>query len=246
MKIPKRPGEDANDILKRRRAHEREARRFCRGVREETFKANLPADDSGVQLKDFVAYMQSHDYVFMPAGDFWPAARVDARLPCLPLFDKDGKPCRREDRHAEDNQGERVARQTCARRANDLGAGAAAARPGQADQRRRLDRPERRDRAQSVSAAAICTATRRRPSRGSHTSGGSIPTKPTTSSSFSPIACSGRTRRSITGSCSAAFRASARTPCSSPSNMRSARGTSSRSRRSRCSAGSTDSSRASC
>jgi Bifunctional DNA primase/polymerase, N-terminal/Family of unknown function (DUF5906) len=41
----------------------------------------------GVSLGDFVAYMQSHDYVFMPAGDFWPAARVDARLPPVKLFD---------------------------------------------------------------------------------------------------------------------------------------------------------------
>jgi len=38
-------------------------------------------DDSGVQLKDFVAYMQSHDYIYLPAGDFWPAARVNARIP---------------------------------------------------------------------------------------------------------------------------------------------------------------------
>ncbi len=28
----------------------------------------------------------------MPGGDFWPAARVDARLPPIPLFDKSGKP----------------------------------------------------------------------------------------------------------------------------------------------------------
>ena len=29
-----------------------------------------------VTIDDFVAYMQTHDYVFLPAGDFWPAARV--------------------------------------------------------------------------------------------------------------------------------------------------------------------------
>jgi hypothetical protein len=57
--------------------------------------APAPVFDDGrmaVRLEDFVAFMQSHDYVFTPAGDFWPAARVDARLPPIPLFDKSGKP----------------------------------------------------------------------------------------------------------------------------------------------------------
>ena len=48
--------------------------------------------EAAVRLEDFVAYMQSPDYVYLPAGDFWPAARVDARLPPVPLFDKSGKP----------------------------------------------------------------------------------------------------------------------------------------------------------
>jgi hypothetical protein len=46
----------------------------------------------GVSLGDFVAYMQTHDCVFKPAGDFWPAARVDARLPPVKLTGKDGEP----------------------------------------------------------------------------------------------------------------------------------------------------------
>ncbi len=48
--------------------------------------------EPAVKIEDFVAYMQSHDYVFMPAGDFWPAARIDARLPPVKLFDKSGAP----------------------------------------------------------------------------------------------------------------------------------------------------------
>ena len=48
--------------------------------------------DGGVRLQDFVAYMQSYDYVYMPGGDFWPAARVDARIASVPLRDKAGKP----------------------------------------------------------------------------------------------------------------------------------------------------------
>jgi hypothetical protein len=53
---------------------------------------NAGDDGSAVRLEDFVAYMQSHDYVFMPAGDFWPASRVNARLPPVMLFGKNGLP----------------------------------------------------------------------------------------------------------------------------------------------------------
>ena len=47
--------------------------------------------DEGVQVQDFVAYMQSHDYVYMPAGDFWPTERVNARLPPIPQVDSKGQ-----------------------------------------------------------------------------------------------------------------------------------------------------------
>jgi hypothetical protein len=50
------------------------------------------AGGEGVRLEDFVAYMQTHDYIFKPAGDFWPAARVNARLPKVKLFDWNGQP----------------------------------------------------------------------------------------------------------------------------------------------------------
>src|ERR1700722_10836401 len=36
--------------------------------------------------------MQTHDTTFKPAGDFWPAARVNARLPKVKLFDWNGQP----------------------------------------------------------------------------------------------------------------------------------------------------------
>jgi len=49
-------------------------------------------DEPPVRLEDFVAFMQSLDYVFMPAGDFWPASRVNARLPRVKLFDKNRRP----------------------------------------------------------------------------------------------------------------------------------------------------------
>ena len=47
---------------------------------------------AAVMLEDFVAYMQTHDCVFIPAGDFWPAARVNARLSPVKLFGSDGLP----------------------------------------------------------------------------------------------------------------------------------------------------------
>ena len=55
------------------------------------------AEGEGVRLEDFVAYMQSHDYIFKPAGDFWPAARVNARLQKVKLFDGSGHPVIDED-----------------------------------------------------------------------------------------------------------------------------------------------------
>ena len=73
------------------------------------------------------------------------------------------------------------------------------------------------------------------------------PATPITSSATSPTGCRGRRRRSTTPSCSAARRASARTPCWSRSSARSGRGTSPRCRRSSCSGGSMAfSSRSSC
>jgi hypothetical protein len=60
----------------------------------ETFDPPSPpgADDSGVRLKDFVAYMQSPKCIFLPSGDFWPAERVNARLPPIPRLNAKGQP----------------------------------------------------------------------------------------------------------------------------------------------------------
>jgi putative DNA primase/helicase len=46
----------------------------------------------GVRLDHFVAYMQSSGYIYLPAGDFWPAKRVNARLPPVPQIDAKGQP----------------------------------------------------------------------------------------------------------------------------------------------------------
>lgn len=57
-------------------------------------------DASGVSVEDFYAYMPSHQYLFTPSGEFWPAASVNARLPWVqsraadgtPLLDANGDP----------------------------------------------------------------------------------------------------------------------------------------------------------
>jgi hypothetical protein len=49
----------------------------------------LPA---GVTLDDFYAHMPSHQYIFVPIRDLWPASSVNARIPAIP--GADGKPIR--------------------------------------------------------------------------------------------------------------------------------------------------------
>lgn len=47
---------------------------------------------AGVTLGDFRAYMIMHNYIYGPTGDFWPAASVNARIPPIPLLNRDGSP----------------------------------------------------------------------------------------------------------------------------------------------------------
>ena len=45
----------------------------------------------GVRLEDFHAFMPSHNYIFAPSGEPWPASSVNARIPPVPLFRADGQ-----------------------------------------------------------------------------------------------------------------------------------------------------------
>jgi hypothetical protein len=47
------------------------------------------ADAYGVQLGDFYAYLPTHEYIFSPSRELWPAISVNARIP---LLDADGNP----------------------------------------------------------------------------------------------------------------------------------------------------------
>lgn len=48
----------------------------------------------GVTVEDFRAYLPQHTYIFMPTGEPWPAASVNARVPPMPLLDANGQPAR--------------------------------------------------------------------------------------------------------------------------------------------------------
>jgi hypothetical protein len=62
-------------------------------VEEEEY---VPKDfnDVGVNLTDFYAYMQMHNYIFAPARDPWPAVSINARFSPIPLVDQFGQPVR--------------------------------------------------------------------------------------------------------------------------------------------------------
>lgn len=47
--------------------------------------------DEGVGIEDFRAYMPAHNYIYIPARDFWPAASVNARVPPVREVDASGK-----------------------------------------------------------------------------------------------------------------------------------------------------------
>jgi Family of unknown function (DUF5906) len=48
-----------------------------------------PGADAGVKLEDFYAYMPTHDYIFAPSREHWPAASVNARIPPIETGKKD-------------------------------------------------------------------------------------------------------------------------------------------------------------
>jgi hypothetical protein len=52
-------------------------------------------DPEGVNLNNFFSLMnKSGAYIFIPCRDIWPRASVDARLPPMPVLNKDGNPRR--------------------------------------------------------------------------------------------------------------------------------------------------------
>ena len=54
----------------------------------------MAALGSGVGLEDFVGYMPTHGYVYLPTMEMWAAASVDARIEWIEYSGPDGKPVR--------------------------------------------------------------------------------------------------------------------------------------------------------
>jgi hypothetical protein len=185
----------------------------------------------GVSLSDFYAYMPQHNYMFAPSREPWPAASLDARLPWIPVFEADGTPkLNKKGKPLEIppsawlDQNKPVEQMTWA--------------PGEPMIiENRLISEGGWIKRQGVSCfnlyrpPLLFQAMPRKPGAGSITSGKSTPTMPSTSSIGSRTGCSVRRTRSITHWCSAACKASERTPCSSPSSARSGRGMSPNPRR---------------
>ncbi|OBX20622.1 hypothetical protein A9995_02675 [Erythrobacter sp. QSSC1-22B] len=46
----------------------------------------------GVGVDDFRAYMPSHNYIFAPSGELWPATSVNSRIKPIPLLNRRGEP----------------------------------------------------------------------------------------------------------------------------------------------------------
>ena len=58
-----------------------------------TAKVSPPAPaGKGVTIDDFVSFMPTHNYIYVPCRQSWPASSVNARLKRMPVLNKSGKP----------------------------------------------------------------------------------------------------------------------------------------------------------
>src|SRR5258706_9705326 len=61
---------------------------YDRIVEDESAQAASEAENIGVALEDFHAYMPAHSYIFTPSREMWPASSVNARIPPIPIGEK--------------------------------------------------------------------------------------------------------------------------------------------------------------
>lgn len=78
-----------------------------RALPEDTPPPRQPARP--IELQDFYAYMPTHNYIFAPTGEFWPAASVNSRIAPVPLVSADGSPIMSQKKGKEDEQVELAA-----------------------------------------------------------------------------------------------------------------------------------------
>jgi hypothetical protein len=63
----------------------------------------------GVSIGDFFAFMEQHNYIFVPTRALWPAGSVNARVPPLPVIGRDGQPVIGKKWRTEDDCRQRLA-----------------------------------------------------------------------------------------------------------------------------------------
>jgi len=175
-------------------------------------------DPLGISRNDFYSYLPQRCYIFVPTRAFWPLSAVNVRVPPIDTgrVDDDGKAIKIP-ANVWIDQNQRVEQMTWY--------------PGKEmviDNQLIIDGGwiTRRDVHcfNLYQPRPSFPETQQRPPPGSTMCGTSIPTTPSTYSISSPIASNFPPRKSITRSCSAVCRASARTPFWNQSNMRSGRG----------------------
>jgi hypothetical protein len=53
-----------------------------------------PGEGSGIRLEDFIAYLPTHNFIFMPCREPWVPRSINAILPKMPVLDQNGQPLR--------------------------------------------------------------------------------------------------------------------------------------------------------
>jgi hypothetical protein len=61
---------------------------YDRIVEDESTQAASEAENIGVSLEDFHAYMPAHSYIFTPSREMWPASSLNARIPPIAIGEK--------------------------------------------------------------------------------------------------------------------------------------------------------------
>lgn len=207
---------------------------ILRKVRAENAAAKNHGDKN-LSLNDFYAYMPTHSYLFVPTRQTWAGSSVSSRIPPQVLIGHDGKPV------LDDNG-----------KPKTISAGTWLDRNRPVEQMTWAPGKPMIIEEQLISEGGWiehngvkCFNLYRPPTIIPGNADMAerwlehVEIRPSTCLTGLPIACSAPERRSITPSCSAAHKVSARTPRSNQSNAQSGRGISVRCRHTICSGGST-------
>jgi Family of unknown function (DUF5906) len=62
------------------------------GIKDQDDKKHSKPEKGGIRLKDFIAYLPQHLYIFIATREPWPASSVNARIAPFTLKNRDGTP----------------------------------------------------------------------------------------------------------------------------------------------------------